>query len=143
MFASAVGDGHTGNYGLQDQICALQWIKHNIAAFGGDPNRVTISGESAGALSVQNLIYSPLAKDLFCGAVMLSGAGLLPKVLGTNDPAVVKELWVKVKEALGAATLDELKSAPAKDVFLTWKKISASDPKYTLPAIPVITCFLS
>ena len=75
-FSSAVGDGIKGNFGLRDQVCALQWIRHNIAAFGGDPEKVTIMGESAGAMSVQNLIFTPLAKGLFRGAVMLSGAGI-------------------------------------------------------------------
>ncbi len=137
-FSSAVGDGHTGNYGLQDQICALQWIKHNIAAFGGDPNRVTIMGESAGAMSVQCLILSPLAKGLFRGAIMLSGGGLLPKAFGMKDGSIAKELWRKIQDAFGAANLDELKTVPAKEIYLTWLRISSSDFRYVFPATPII-----
>lgn len=70
--------GHSGNYGILDQIFALKWIQRNISAFGGDPTKVTIFGESAGAISVSILCGSPLAKGLFRGAISQSGGFFSP-----------------------------------------------------------------
>ncbi|MCR4673216.1 MAG: carboxylesterase family protein [Lachnospiraceae bacterium] len=68
-------DGISGNYGIYDQLFAIRWVKNNISAFGGDPDSITIMGQSAGAMSVQTLVSSPLTKGLIKGAILQSGGG--------------------------------------------------------------------
>ena len=137
-FSGAIGDGHQGNYGLQDQICALQWIRRNIAGFGGDPEKVTIMGESAGAMSVQNLVFCPMAKDLFRGAVMLSGGGVLPRAFSIKPQEIVSDMWTDIKKHFGVSTIDQLKDIPAKDLYFAFNKTSAGNSRYSFPATPVV-----
>jgi para-nitrobenzyl esterase len=73
LIAENINGGPVGNYGFMDQLAALQWIKRNIAAFGGDPGNVTLIGESAGGMSVVTMLTSPMAQGLFQRAVIMSG----------------------------------------------------------------------
>lgn len=106
----------SGNYGLLDQVAALQWIKSNIANFGGHPDNVTISGQSAGSSSVAFLQASPLAKGLFQRAVGLSGSPF-----GNADPlptrAYAEKVGVAIQEALGTSSLSELRELPADKIL--------------------------
>ena len=111
----------SGNYGLLDQIGALQWVQKNISGFGGNPTNVTIFGQSAGALSVVDLMRSPLAKGLFARAIAQSGPGLLGgNALNANQTLADREAaGAKYAEAKGAHTLAELRALPAASFFTT------------------------
>ena len=105
--------GHTGNYGIYDQLAALKWIKANIAAFGGDPENVTLMGQSAGCMSAQELCLSPKAEGLFRRAVLCSGAGLDETFDGNIRMEENLSFGDAVMETLGCGTLEELRRVSA------------------------------
>lgn len=122
----ATGDqASPGNYGLKDQAMALKWVKDNIKAFGGNPESITVAGQSAGSSSVHMLMMSPLTKDLMKGVMAFSGSAIGPWNYPPENPMNLTRLHAQILNITNADQLnstqlvDKLREVPAEDLIRT------------------------
>ena len=128
----------SGINGILDQIAALTWVKNNIANFGGDPDQVTIAGESAGAFSVSTIMAMPMSRGLFCKAITQSGAG--HHVITQEEAGTAGQLFM---ERLGASSLDDLQTRTVDEILEAQQYVEERSNKFMtagqLPFYPSIT----
>ena len=130
--------GHTGNYALFDQLTALKWVHDNIAAFGGDPENITIMGQSAGAMSVQQLCVSPLSDGLFAKAVMCSGGGVGKIMNMSQTDEDQYPFWQSVMKKADCESLKEMRALEPAALFDAWNTVKKENPKMMLYAAPCV-----
>jgi para-nitrobenzyl esterase len=124
----------SGNYGILDQIAALQWVRNNITAFGGDADRITIAGQSAGAMSVNMLVVSPLAKGLFAGAIAQSG-GMFGSDLTLGQTLPEAEASGKqLTDRLGVS-IDALRALPADSLLMIRGRYAITVDNVVIPPV--------
>jgi len=130
--------GRNGNFGLDDQLTAIKWVKNNIEAFGGNPENITLMGQSAGAISIQYLCCNPANKGLFQNAVMMSGGGKFPEFSLPRIPENTYEYWNAFKQAAGVSSFEELKNLPLQKLFDTLESFRPTRKDNTYNTMPVV-----
>lgn len=120
------------NYGLYDMAAGIRWIRRHIADFGGDPDMITVMGQSAGAMSIMDLMYSDLLKGSVKGAVMMSGCGAIPQVLGPLTPEESSAFWDRVEAGCGVSGREALKKVDAEKLWRVWYEASRSPYSFRL-----------
>ena len=116
----------SGNYALYDMVAALTWVRNNIAAFGGDPDNITVFGQSAGARSVQTLVSGPLTEGMIAKAIIQSGGGINPELQG-REP-YYEQVWDAGKafcDYAGYTTLEQMRAASPQDIMHKYAEYEA------------------
>ena len=135
---NAEKNGRDGNFGLDDQYKSILWVKENIEDYGGDPNNITLVGQSAGAISIQYLCSYKKCEGLFQHAIMMSGGGKFPNFALPRKAEDTRNYWDQLMEIAACKTLDEIKKLDHKAIFDAWEilKDKRKDNQYnTMPVI--------
>ena len=130
--------GKCGNYGLYDQMLAIEWVKNHIAEFGGDPERITLSGESAGGMSVDLLLSTERMKKIgLHGAVIMSAAGIQRKFAKPKTPEKTRAFWDKVVAYAGKENIKQVRDeCTDEELFWAWRKAFTECKIPLLSALP-------
>ncbi len=131
-----------GNFGLDDIYTAIRWVKKYIGEFGGDPDNITLIGQSAGAISIQYLCLSKLCEGLFNRVIMLSGGGKFPNFALPKQANNTREYWLDVIKESGAKSFDEFKMLSSKEVLGAVERVKLRRKDNTYNTMPVIDGYL-
>jgi para-nitrobenzyl esterase len=132
--------GASGNYGLMDMLASLRWVQRNIAAFGGDPDNVTVFGQSAGAMAIASLVASPEAKGLMHRAISQSGSWLgLGPVPAMRTRAEAEEAGLRAANEAGVTTAEQLRAMPAEQVAAKFRGAGMIVDGWIIPEDPAKT----
>ena len=112
------------NYGLHDQIAATKWVHENIEAFGGNPSKITLMGQSAGAMSITDLMYCDKLKGIVQGVILMSGGGMIPKFAGPWTREQAKPFWDEIRKRAGVVSKEEAKTVDAERLWKAWYEVS-------------------
>ena len=130
--------GRDGNFGLDDQLTAIRWVKKHIGDFGGDGENITLLGQSAGAISIQYLCLNHANEGLFQRAAMMSGAGLFPRFALPRKAEDTHAYWEEFIRDAGCGSFEELKKAPLDAIFDAVETIRARRKDSTYNTMPVV-----
>ena len=131
-----------GNFGLDDQLQAIRWVKEHIGEFGGDKDNITIMGQSAGAMSVQYLCLDHENKGLFKRAIMMSGGGLFPKMARPKKAEDTYDYWYEFMKLSGCSSFEELKNADIRKIHDAYEAVRKKRKDNVHNVMPVIDGFL-
>lgn len=130
--------GHDGNFGLYDQLTAVQWVKDNISCFGGDSENITLMGQSAGAISIQYLCLSEKCRGLFKRAVMMSGGGKFPDFALPRKSESTRDYWLGFMNYAGLKSFEELKNLDCDKLFAALDAYVHTRKDNTYNTMPVV-----